>query len=473
MRYPLIVVALALGTSGPFSEAQPLRSCAKLARVDVLNILCGGGSPRSKVAALADGVAFRVDLDFVRTAKDRCGIQPESVIEALYDNDRPACPSEPPDIELFEAVPARARLGDSIRLTWRVSKATRAELEGHRVATEGTQDSPPLTKKTDFILRAFAADGVQVERSVSVDIETPAVELLPDGPALTFDQVLLLLDAFSGAGKGTDRTVLDRLVQKRLVSFKLNDMSESVLVKRGASRVLLAQIFAFTSPDARPMEPSPGAAVSREDLSLLAGLKVPELAISGICRARGISFELGPADVRMLRAFGLGDMLIGTLIELVNGAPAPDVRIDADPVRAAPGQHTRVSWDVRNAQSAILNVTGEVVSGKGSRTFPVYRDTDFSITGKNLGKSTRVGVSVRVVNLDRTSGTLLWRGDAVQGSEWPVSGLPGVPVALELDTSKWEIARAPDKTNDYKVLYLRSKKPGIQHTAEVFWRVAP
>ena len=448
--------------------------CATLTQEDVVKTLCANLDPDAKIAEFkARGLAFPVDVAFVRGATARCGVQPEKVVSALFDYVRPACPPELPVIELFEAMPSRIVQGTTSRLRWRTRNASRTELEGHEVPAEGTQETPILKQRTGFILRVFAAGVAPVERTIYVDVDSAPIEVLPDGPPVTRRQAILLLDAARLAGAEWDRRILDRLIEHRLVSFLLTDEARTQLERRGASRTFVAAVFASPTVEARDESSAVAGPIDRVEMELLVRLKMPEKAIADLCRSWGIGYVIEPADARLFRSAGIGDLIIPTLTNLVNAAPTPYVRLEADPIRVTPGQRSTIFWTIRNTQFAHLNILGtEELPAEGSRTFTIDRDTEFVMTASNLGKVFEARVWVRVVHLPALSGVLIWRGNATENSEWAVPGLPGVPVTVEFDKTRWALAVAPSKANDYRVLYLRSIKPGIQHSAEVTWRVA-
>ena len=60
--------------------------CATLTQEDVVKTLCANLDPDAKIAEFkARGLAFPVDVAFVRGATARCGVQPEKVVSALFD----------------------------------------------------------------------------------------------------------------------------------------------------------------------------------------------------------------------------------------------------------------------------------------------------------------------------------------------------------------------------------------------------
>jgi hypothetical protein len=218
------------------------------------------------------------------------------------------------------------------------------------------------------------------------------------------------------------------------------------------------------------MFPSP---LTIADMDLLYGVGVPEDRIEILAEERGVALDLSASEIQHLKEIGASNRLLGLLANVVS-APAPTVSLRAIPRKVMQGCSARLVWDAAGAAKVFIR-PGDLrdLPLKGDRVITLQREKEtYEVFASGRGKVAVDRVTIETVHPEQTAGILTWEGSVPQNGEIEFRGLPGVPVDLIFDRNRWEVVDMPDATNDYGQLSLRSKRPGMQHSAKVSWKVS-
>jgi hypothetical protein len=208
-----------------------------------------------------------------------------------------------------------------------------------------------------------------------------------------------------------------------------------------------------------------------EEVALLVRLGAPAERIKAVSKRYGFNFPVEKNLVSLQRV-GASQDLIADLLVIQNSVP-PKLVLSAQPKRNLPGRQVTLRWKSEDAAYLALFPTAEEVALAGERAVMLQPgDNSFEFVACFGGAVTRKVLNVKAVSPLATGGKIVWEGNVAQGGEIVLrQGLPGVPVNINFDSTRWELVEAPNDSNDHERVVLRSLRPGVQRRAELNWNL--
>ena len=352
-------------------------------------------------------------------------------------------PTPAPNILALDASPTALRGGQSTVIHWATDNATKVTLNGEPVPSSGDKVVDHVTTDTDFTLIATNSVGATERRGIRVSLlnatpkisEHDAAIAAFDGPArLKYQETARVSWSAEGSSAFLNGQPVPLSGSKEFPSLT-HSLSLSLRVLGPGNRYLERRLEIAVDP-----EPSHTA------------LATPVPSPTPVMTVPPPPSTAAP----------------------VIRAALPQLMVEDLTGPIAPCGTARLHWTATDATTVTVLPRLGVQPLDGGASVQLGSTSEFQVTAANAAGQTKKSIKVEVVPLAQTTGTLQWKGDVPQNAEIRLSGaLPGRPVTVTFDQTKWAASVLPNESNHYCTVYLRSLKPGTQHKAEATWQLNP
>jgi DnaJ domain len=149
-------------------------------------------------------------------------------------------------------------------------------------------------------------------------------------------------------------------------------------------------------------------------------------------------------------------------------APAPSVRLTAEPESITAGGSAMLSWTTEGASTVRIQPGVGPVPARGSLKVTPGRSTTYSLIAQGSGRSANARARITVLPSGPTEGTIVWQGKvhgtmpvSIEGTQASIgaiigSGLPGLPCNVRIENSKRATLQSrPAQWNGWKLIVFQ------------------